>query len=157
MAYGLSPLKRRNKKMERRTNMDTSEAIKAISEGEKITHKRWIKGHYIKMDFLDNSFVDENGIKVSILSYLPNGFEIYKEDILKDEERAYLKYLIHPFREKIVYIIRCKGSEKYDYIQMVLEDDEDSTDNCLLPKYEKGKHYANMEYGKTYTLDDLKL
>lgn len=74
------------------------------------------------------------------------------EYILDNEERRYLRNIIRPFREKVLYIrkenrldlsfirIECTGNEHID-----------------LPFFREGDYYKNMVNQKNYTIQDLKL
>ena len=80
--------------------------------------------------------------------------------ILNNVEREYLKAIIHPFKKKVAYVMKCHDfkDKKYEYIQITLNNDVfDTKEYCILPKYEKNKYYKNMECDKVYTLEDLEL
>lgn len=74
----------------------------------------------------------------------------YKEPILTDLEREYLKIVFKPFHKRIEYITKAEDGdgESIDYMY----DDEHAT---WMPPFEKGTMYKNMELCKWYTLEEL--
>ncbi len=76
----------------------------------------------------------------------------YKEPILDDVEREYLKAVCKPFRNKMgsvqKYNDRIKGTSQFLFI--ILENERFS-----LPSFKKGTMYKNMELYKPYTLEEL--
>lgn len=77
---------------------------------------------------------------------------LYK-DILDKTERRYLRNLIRPFRDKVVYFSKCQdeGLDK-EYIVIMLMDDA-----LCLPNFEKGTMYKGMEEDARYSIDVLGL
>lgn len=78
----------------------------------------------------------------------------YKEPILDEVEREYLKAVIRPFRNKIDTISKFRtwdDSSQYIYIQMK------DTHIGTLPVFPKGTMYKGMKEGKNYLLKELGL
>ena len=76
--------------------------------------------------------------------------EEYKEPILTDSEREYLKIVFKPFHKRIEYITKAEDGdgESIDYMY----DEEHA---AWFPPFEKGTMYKNMELYKWYTLEEL--
>lgn len=77
---------------------------------------------------------------------------IKEKEILDEAEKRYLKAVIRPFKDKIIYISKeiDFGGEYYIYIDL---DD----DSICLPDFKKGTMYNGMEEDKEYTLKELGL
>lgn len=76
----------------------------------------------------------------------------YKESILDDAEKRYLKGVIRPFRNEVLHIQ--KKSNFLAWISIVMKDHE----IIKLPFFEKTSGmYKGMELGKEYTLEELGL
>ena len=88
--------------------------------------------------------------------------EEYKEQILYDAEKKYLKAVINPFREKIYSISKQK---KLDCEQIIIKtwvtyiqnEENEKLEYSFLPSFEIGKMYKGMKSGKEYTPEDLGL
>lgn len=81
--------------------------------------------------------------------------EEYKEPVLDEVEREYLKAVIRPFRNKIDTISKFRtwdDNSQYIYIKM-----KDNNYSSNLPCFPKGTMYKGMEVGKYYTLQELGL
>lgn len=118
-------------------------------------YKDEIEGNLIDSDDLDlaicNSFESHNTTRFWNIDDVFNWmFEEYKEPILTDSEREYLKIVFKPFHKRIEYITKAEDGdgESIDYMY----DDEHS---AWLPPFEKGTMYKNMELYKWYTLEEL--
>ena len=71
------------------------------------------------------------------------------KDLLTIEEKEYLKFVIKPFKDKIVGIVKL-----IDSLEINLED----IDVMVLPYYDNLRLYFNkLEYDKSYTLKELGL
>lgn len=80
--------------------------------------------------------------------------EEYKEPILDEVEREYLKAVIRPFKNKIDTISKFRtwdDSSQYIYIEMK------DTHIGTLPVFPKGTMYKGMKEGKHYSLKELGL
>lgn len=76
----------------------------------------------------------------------------YKEPVLTEEERKYLKGVIRPFRNKVLNIQ--KKSNFLEWISIVMTDHE----IIKLPFFDKSSGmYKGMQLGIEYTLEELGL
>lgn len=76
----------------------------------------------------------------------------YKEPVLTEEERKYLKGVIRPFRNKVLNIQ--KKSNYLEWISIVMTDHE----IIKLPFFDKSSGmYKGMEEGNKYTVEELGL
>lgn len=75
-------------------------------------------------------------------------------NILDEIEREYLKNVIIPFRNRIIFIRKeIHGDCKKEYIKIYLNN----RDCFRLAYFKKGKKYKNMKLDKKYSIEDLKL
>lgn len=96
-----------------------------------------------------------NGVGCFESILLKWGNSEYKEPILDEVEKEYLKAVIKPFRNKVDSIRKIEEPKKRESICIYVNNDDD--DVVYLPHFEKGKMYQNMEGGKSYTLEELGL
>ena len=75
----------------------------------------------------------------------------YKEHILDEAEKEYLKAVIKPFRDKVTGIL--KGDNGSEFIRISVENDG----AFRLPYFKKGSMYKNMKTNKKYKLEELGL
>lgn len=95
----------------------------------------------------------------------------FRNPILDDEEREYLKNIIRPFYKKVI----CIKKEQVNYYEKTLRINGEQLNEILffenikirclnefgviqtitLPVFKKDTKYIGMESGKEYTLDDL--
>lgn len=75
----------------------------------------------------------------------------YKEDILTEEEKAYITEVIKPFRDEVTGIL--KGDNGNEFIRISVENDG----AFRLPYFKKGSMYKNMKTNKKYKLEELGL
>ena len=73
------------------------------------------------------------------------------QEVLTDEEKAYLSAVIKPFKEDVSEIVKFEYQE-FEYIRIVLR-----YDSINFPIFAKGKMYKGMEKAKKYTLEELGL
>lgn len=76
-------------------------------------------------------------------------------EILNDKERAYLRAVIEPFRERVEAIYKGNiylENSAEEYIGICIKEQE-----TMLPYFEKGTMYKGMELDKEYTLEGLGL
>lgn len=78
-----------------------------------------------------------------------NGFI---KEILDETEKRYLKAVIRPFKDKIIYISKEIDFGREYYIYIDLDDD-----SICLPNFKKGTMYNGMEEDEKYTLKELGL
>lgn len=89
----------------------------------------------------------------------------YKEPpkpMLTDKEREYLSAVIKPWRDDVQIIKKaettCRPEELETYIpEEYIAIITAEFDNAVLPCFEKGKYYKNMETNEGYTLEELGL
>nr|DAM56405.1 MAG TPA: hypothetical protein [Caudoviricetes sp.] len=77
----------------------------------------------------------------------------YKEPILDEVEREYLKAVIRPFRNKIDTISKFNTFDDRQYIYIGMKDRRWSN----LPCFPKGTMYKGMKDGRHYSLEELGL
>lgn len=77
-------------------------------------------------------------------------------DILDKAEKEYLKGIITPFRDKIIYITKdtYHGNE---YISIMFKDVNNTRSVINLPSFKPNTMYKGMKLDKDYTLDELNL
>ena len=120
-----------------------------------------MKDCYVTMDDLGD-FVDEhNQYVVFNPTFLDDDWEEYIESPLDDKEKEYLRAVIKPFRDRVIYIKKIDmylGCNKYaEYILGELGNKDDVADTFALPYFPKGSMYKGMETNKKYTLEELGL
>ena len=77
---------------------------------------------------------------------------VWKENksILDKQERKYLRRVIAPFRDKVVYIFKTCVDKK-GFITIAIKDESDMD----FPYFDKDTMYTNMVSNKKYTLKEL--
>ena len=76
-----------------------------------------------------------------------------KENIITDKEKAYLKAVIEPVKDKVIFIQKVEYSisqKQFVYIDLV----DGGMDTYT---FEKNTQFINMELDKEYTLKELGL
>ena len=84
----------------------------------------------------------------------------YEEPILDNVEKAYLRSVIKPFKDKTLYIYKTEiQNEKNHYIRIVVKSICDGLDEeeIAFPLFKKNTMYKGMELDKQYTLKELGL
>lgn len=85
----------------------------------------------------------------------------YKEPILNNAEKTYLRAVIKPFRNRIKYIYLTTYVEDYYQIRIVLKSNIFINTNYVsianLPPFEKGTMYKGMVIDRHYSLKELGL
>ena len=79
--------------------------------------------------------------------------DIYNPQILDDVEREYLRAVLKPFREKVVYVAKCLGPTAFGNKERLFI--AFYFGGFTLPDFDPGKMYSGMERNKKYTLDEL--
>lgn len=77
-------------------------------------------------------------------------------EILTKKEKEYLKFVLKPYRENIIYLKKLKTSldeGDKEYIAVFFKD----VHTMYFPRFEKGKMYKGMELYTSYTPKDLEL
>lgn len=78
----------------------------------------------------------------------------FREPILDDAEREYLKAVFKPFASRIKYVKKHKCWEGTEDINALMTDP--ACDGvCCLPTFEAGTMYKGMMPNKAYTLEEL--
>lgn len=75
-----------------------------------------------------------------------------KKEILDDVEKRYLKNVIRPFKNRIIYIKKrndCETGVEYLHFKLMCNDD------IYFPYFKKDTMYKEMVSGKEYTLNEL--
>lgn len=85
----------------------------------------------------------------------------YKEPILDEAEKEYLKAVIKPFKKHVKTIIKVKQAATLYTITIYIEEkyNYETYETCLqFPPFEKSSGmYKGMELGRRYTLEELGL
>ena len=81
--------------------------------------------------------------------------EEYKPQILTDSEKEYLSAVIKPFRNKVKGFNKGLYIFNLEYIRIITK--EGVPYNVVLPCFNKGEYYKNMEIDKEYILAELGL
>lgn len=83
--------------------------------------------------------------------------DIYDPQVLDDVEREYLKTVLKPFYEKVVYVAKYRvpsasGKDGCSKEQLSIAF---YSGGFVFPDFDPGKMYSGMELGKSYKLDEL--
>ena len=82
----------------------------------------------------------------------------FRESILNDTEREYLKAVFKPFASRIKWVKKQCCNERWvnmEYIKALMADPAD--DYTCFPVFKAGTMYKGMEPNKAYTLDELEI
>lgn len=93
----------------------------------------------------------------SILDWMA---QTYKEQILDEAEKAYLRAVIKPFKDKVLHIYKTdQYDENYQYIIIVMKSIRYglNEENIAFPLFKKNTMYKGMKVDKNYTLKELGL
>ena len=79
--------------------------------------------------------------------------EPMKEPILDDVEKRYLKNVLRPFKDRIIYVKKLQSTacRKIAYLYVAVKDDS----YMMFPRFNKNTMYKNMKINKEYTLEEL--
>lgn len=82
--------------------------------------------------------------------------EEYTEPILDDKEREYLSSVIEPFRKSVISIKKLEATDGWEIISFYYTF---QSYGCItiLPPFQSGTRFKNMELGKEYTCEELGL
>ncbi len=111
--------------------------------------KTWKNTSYELHEAIE-SVMYRQGVDLGKVSFFDWLCEEYKEPILTEEEREYLKAVLKPFHEKVVYIFKSEGKTKECIVYSIYQERKYD-----LPLFEKGTMYKGMEESKGYTLEEL--
>lgn len=77
------------------------------------------------------------------------------KEILDAEEKEYLSNIIKPFRDRVTKIEKFEDNRdrQKEYITIYIKNDY----AIILPNFKKNTMYQNIEFDKTYTLEELGL
>ena len=82
----------------------------------------------------------------------------YKEPVLNEVEREYLKAVIRPFRKIIVTVSKHRLNNDLEYIAIRVKSlKEDEEENMCFTAFKIGTVYKGMELDKEYSLEELGL
>lgn len=146
--------------------MTFEEALKALKEGKKIRNNHWRQGFYVILK--DNKIVNNYGgiYFVYVRSFHEDCWEEYKEDILDEKEKEYLRAVIKPFRDRVCFIQKVKTTNldnQFIFIKVKRydceEDEPESTkyEDIDLPYFKANTMYKGMKGNKKYSLKELGL
>ena len=99
-----------------------------------------------------NSWVNNKDLYTS--KFLNQKIEIDFKDILTNEEKEYLKVVLKPFKNDVLYICKTKPlpNNKKEFIRIELKND-----SMIFPNFTENTIYKGMKINKKYTLKDLDL
>lgn len=112
----------------------------------------WDNGNY--MSGAKSLLSDKTFDWLSPFGHTTEQFIYYRENILDDAEKRYLKGVVRPFRDKVKYIEKAEiRTSKREYIRIVFNDG----DVTAFPAFPNGEMYKNMASHVRYTLEELGL
>lgn len=82
------------------------------------------------------------------------------EPILSDEEKRYLESVLHPFRERVKFIVKNRENMHHEYLSMIVVTDYNDNEMITymdFPYFERETMYIGMEPNMEYTLAELRL
>ena len=77
----------------------------------------------------------------------------YKEEILDDVEKRYLRNIVRPFYDKVISVRKNNYYSGNDEEYIVIDVCDDSA--IILPNFKKGSMYTGMKCERDYTLEEL--
>lgn len=81
----------------------------------------------------------------------------YKEPILTEKEKAYLKNVIKPFGDCIAYVSKFATS-KLDFLSIYISTSKEKVRSFEIPlMYDLESMFKNIKYDKEYSLEELGL
>lgn len=102
---------------------------------------------------LDKNMILRAGNKYYIEDILDWMAQPYKEPVLDDVEKAYMRAVIKPFRNRIRFIVKIRYKLfEQEFIYISVEGD-----SITFPPFKLGTKYKGMEVGKPYSLEELGL
>lgn len=86
--------------------------------------------------------------------FLYQEIEFDVKNILTNEEKEYLKVVLKPFKNDVLYICKTKPlpNNKKEFIRIELKND-----SMIFPNFTENTIYKGMKINKKYTLKDLDL
>lgn len=89
--------------------------------------------------------------------FLDQEAEIEVPDILTKAEKEYLKAVIKPFRDRVIYIKKVKCPNQYFISIKINSKIVDSGEEYIMLPFFQNEMYVGMKDDKKYTLEDLDL
>ena len=85
--------------------------------------------------------------------------EEYKEPILTEKEKAYLKNVIEPFWDYVAYVSKfATSNSKLDFLSIYISVNEEKVRSFEIPlMYDLESMFNNIKHDKEYTLEELGL
>lgn len=120
-----------------------------VYDDEKLTYENSVKGAEYKRPEFDIVKVDNSNHLITNWTWEREG-----KSILTDKEKAYLKAVIEPVKDRVKYIRKRRIT--YDFIYIGL-DKMDGFDCMFLYEFTPNSEFKGMELGKEYTLKELDL
>ncbi len=124
------------------------ELIELIEKNEQPKSIKYFEEVY---EWKNYDYRDESGYQINryytLASLINATFQIPTEPLLTDEEKAYLKAVIEPFKDEMGYIIKTHSE-----LKIMGEYDEYIVKFALLDS-----EYTKLEQHEKYTLKDLDL
>lgn len=115
-----------------------------FENGTNVTETRLINNHF------EDKFCGKI-IKIEEPTY--EAVYEYKEEILDEVEKRYLKAVIRPFRDRVTFISKLHTREDKEFISINLKNG----DYIDLPLFKENTMYKKMIINKDYTLKELGL
>ena len=91
-----------------------------------------------------------NACKKQLIEWL---LSEYKEPILDDAEKRYLRGVIRPFRNMVAFIKKTCNCAGFQWIEIAVKGNK----TIALPGFKNDKMYKGMKLEKEYTLEELGL
>ena len=142
--------------------MNFEKALELLKQGKKVRKCSWGKYYYIVFDEDSLLRQKKHGSDYYNKYYILNKNDIdtvweeYKEPLVTEEEKEYLKMIIkfNLFKVKTVEITRPDPcwDDRHFILLRGYNDDEDDSANFIKPNY-----FKNLENTKSYTLEELGL
>lgn len=123
--------------------------LELVEESEEIILKGVKKNHNNYVEYIIEA-PQKNGC---MLSYIGTNeiYIQYKQEILDEKEKEYLRTVIKPFRYRVGYIVKNFANDR-EYIDINVNGELLS-----FPYFKKGTMYKNMITDKKYSLEELGL
>ena len=140
--------------------MKFEEMLEPLKNGEKVRRKCWgedaiIEFRVDKELYFDRSFAYCRYV-LRLEDLTATDWEIYHEPILDKEERKYLRNVIRPFKQKVLWIHKQKCGSRPSCCFLVIGL-KNAISNIWLPPFKTNSMYVNMKFDKHYTLEELGL
>ncbi len=143
------------------TYLELLQMVKEDKQPKKIFTNRL--GEDVEYTWQHGSYVDKNNKTLksdstfellSSYGHVAERFICYRENILDDAEKRYLKGVIRPFRNSVKHIEKLSvGITSSEYIRIALSNH----DLISFPQFPSKRMYAGMELNRRYTLEELGL